>query len=251
MRQKLEQLTNKITNKNQLIGNDQLGARISTPDTKDYDYKSKVKRLKKRIIFNLATFAFFAIFILVTYYFGQNAINENESDIRNLNVKIADLTNKSGNIESRISEVKKYNKIWTSADETRKNPGNIKIAEINDKFNNVAGKYNLSSPKISIAPPETLKGSVYDNQSFEVQLVNFTIDFQSLTDRIAINFVNDFLRTIPGYVVISSLEIKKNKKEAISDADLEEIKAGKNLGLVSSKVAFSWYFLKDKPQVAK
>lgn len=253
MRQKIHnQLSNQPNSQNQPIGKDEkTNGKVSASDPSDYEYKSKVKLFKKRIIFNLSAFTFFAIFISATYFFGQNAISENESDIRNLNARIADLTNKSGDIESRINEVKKYNKIWTSADEKRKNPGKIKISDINDRFNLVAAKYNLSLPKITIAAPEALKGSAYDNESFEVQLVNCTIEFKSLTDRVAINFVNDFLGGIPGYVVISSLEIKKNKKEAISDADLAEIKAGTNLGLVSSRAAFSWYFLKDKPQATK
>lgn len=210
------------------------------------EYKAKIKRLKNRIIFNLSTSLFFLIFLIATLFYSQKSSEDNARDISDLNSKISELKNKSSNIESRVNEVKKYKQIWDKIDENKKNFSNLRIVDVNDNFNSLADKFGLASPTITMSAPEVLKDGVYNRQSLEVQLVNCTINFQSLTDRNAIDFMNVFMKTVPGYVIINNVSIKKSRKEGYSETDLVDISTGKMSRLTTTKVSFSWYFLKNK-----
>lgn len=219
---------------------------VTSPTTKNSAYVKKVSSLKHKIIFHICCFSALVIAIVMIIFYGQYAMQNSDEDIRNLNVQIADLTNKSNNIEAKISDARKYKQIWMNASQNNKDFNGIKISDISDKFKIIADQYNLSKPSISISAPETLKDGIYNRQVLDVNLVNCVANFEALTDKIAIDFINNFTSTLPGYVIISDVQIKKIKKEGYSDEDLMDISTGKISGLTSAKVDFSWYFLKLK-----
>ncbi len=212
------------------------------------EYNQKIHKFKRRIIFNACTSIFFIIFIVATVLYSGYLAENNTSDINYLNSKISELRNKSSNIESRVNDVKKYKQIWMKVSEKKKDFIGIKIVDFSNDFENLAKKYNLSVPTISLSPPEILKDSVYNRPTLEVQLVTGAITFNALTDRIAMDFVNEFTSSLPGYIVVHNISIKKSKKEGYSESELMDISVGKFSGIANTKLDFAWYSLKNKAQ---
>ncbi|MES2677038.1 MAG: hypothetical protein V4612_01815 [Pseudomonadota bacterium] len=209
-------------------------------------YDKKISHLKHKIIFNICICGALLVIIMSIIFYSQYLVTGNNEDVRNLNAQIEALRNKSANIEARVNDAKKYKQIWIESAEKKKNFDGIKISDLNDSFKNLAEKNNLSGAVINISVPEVLKEGVYNRQALDVYLVNFVLTFDALTDKIAVDFISSFLNSLPGYVVINDLSIKKNKKEGYSDEDLINISSGKINGLIAVKVNFSWYFLKRK-----
>jgi cell division protein FtsL len=213
---------------------------------KNEAYDKKASHLKHKIIICLCFSGAFLVVMIAIIFHSQRMLTINEKDVSLLNAQIGDLKNKSANVEARVSDAKKYKQIWIKADEKKKNFNGIKISDINGGFKALSDQFNLSNSSINISVPEILKDAVYSRQTLDVYLVNFVVNFDALTDKSAVDFINTFVNSFPGYVIINDFSIKKNKKGGYSDADLINISSGKFSGLISAKVSFSWYFLKHK-----
>ncbi|MCE3255865.1 MAG: hypothetical protein K0R25_1359 [Rickettsiaceae bacterium] len=208
-------------------------------------YKEKISGLKKRIItaicFVLASIA--AIIAIIAYHNISSQFYQNQ--LSDFTTQVEDLKNKVSNIETRLREVQKYKQFWIDADNKKKDfLREIKISEVRDVFDSMAAKYGIN-PSITISPPEVLQNGVYKGRVLETNVVNCTISLETPTDTIAANFIDEFLTTFTGYTIINDISVKKSKKE-YTEEDLINISMGKNTGSVSTKVSFSWYFLKYK-----
>ncbi len=214
-------------------------------------YRKKIINLKKRIIFGLSTL-FITLIVIFAFNFYDKKANENNAEqISTIEAQINDLRTKSAGTEAKINDAKKFKRLWTNASDKKKNFNGIKVADITDDFNSMAEKEDISKPLITLSVPEVLKNTTYQLETIDVNLINCTMNFEALTDRAALDFINNFISKLPGYVVINELSIKKTKKEGYSDQDLIDISNGKFPSLISSKVSFSWYFLKRKPKQIK
>lgn len=213
---------------------------------KNEAYDKKASHLKHKIILCLCFSGAFLVVIIAIIFHSQRMVTMNEKDVSLLNAQIGDLKNKSANVEARVGDAKKYKQIWIKADEKKKNFKEIKISDINVGFKALSDQFNLSKSSINISVPEILKDGVYSRPTLDVHLVNCVVNFDALTDKIAVDFINTFVESLPGYVIINDFSIKKNKKGGYSDADLINISSGNFGGLISAKVSFSWYFLKHK-----
>ncbi len=231
---------------NQLQVAEQNKSSTPAPAVKNEPYEKKISYLKHKIIFSVCFLGAFAVVMISIIFYNQHVVIRRNDDISLLNSQIENLKSKSANVEARVNDAKKYKQIWIKADGKKRNFSGIKISDINDSFKNLAEKNNIVGPVINISVPEILRDGTYNRQVLDVHLVNCVITFDALTDRIAIDFINSFLNTLPGYVVISDFSIKKIKKEGYTDEELVNISSGKITGLTSVKVNFSWYFLKHK-----
>ncbi len=220
----------------------------ATGSSKVSPYQKKINHLKKQIVFGLSVFAVIVV-IITSFNFYDTLSQENHAEeISIIETEISDLKMKISGSEEKINDTKKYKQLWISANDKKKDFNGIKIADINNNFNSLAQQYKISEPTITISVPEVLTNGIYQLQTLDANLINCNISFNALTDRLALDFINDFIDDLPGYVIINDLTIKKNKKEGYNDQELTDISNGKFPGLVSTKISFSWYFLKRKPK---
>jgi cell division protein FtsL len=226
------------------------GMREEKPDSaiQNEGYIKKIFFLKKKVVFSIIVTSIVFVGIMLMLFYRNYKIQQNNVDIKNIKSQISSLKNKSDNIEDQIKNIKKYKEIWITSESRRKDFDGIKIADFNQSFKLLTEKYKLFKPTIKISAPEILEKGVYNVQTLSVNLVNCQISFQSLTDRIAIDFINNFFTILPGYVVIEDLSMEKTKKDGYSNQDLIDISTGELKGLTETKVNFYWYFLKRKAQ---
>ncbi len=214
-------------------------------DVKSRAYQKKIIGLKSKIVFGFSIAGFLLVALLSIWFYSRNLSQKNINELNSVDKRIEDLKNESNNIEAKIKDAKKYKQVWAEVDSKKKEFDGIKISDLNEKLKNLADQYEVSAA-INISIPEILTGGAYDRQSLEVHLVNCTITLTALTDKAALDFLQSFLDTLPGYKIVSDLSIKKTKKDGYGISDLIEVSNGKSKGLVSGKVSLSWYFLKHK-----
>jgi len=214
--------------------------------------QKKTKYLKHKIlrISCIGSSLLILLTIMIVYY--QYLTKDCNEEIVLLNYKIDELRKRSNNLEARANDIKKYQQAWVRGDAKKKNFDGISIANINNIFHNLSEKYQLSESSINISVPEIVKGGIYNSQNFDVYLIKCAMDFNALTDKVAIDFINSFLDYSPtGQIIINDLSIKKTKKDGYSYSDLVNISTGQFKGLTAAKVSFSWYFLKYKTNKLK
>lgn len=214
-------------------------------------YRQKILNFKKRIIFGVSTFGVLLVFIFSFNFYDRKTQDGDSEQIASMETQINDLRNRASGTEAKINDAKKFKRLWTNASDRKKNFNGIKVVEVTNDFNSLAEKNDISKPSITLSVPEVLKNGVYQLETLDVNLINCTITFEALTDRSALDFIDSFVNSLPGYVVMSDLSIKKSKKESYNEQELVDISNGKFPNLISGKATFSWHFLKRKPKQIK
>jgi len=150
-------------------------------------------------------------------------------------------------LKSKTIEIKKYTEIYDKLSEAKKSTAGIKMDDVNAKLKTVADKYSIINPTIKVTLPETLKGGVFERKTVNVLFTTANLTFSAINDVKAFAFITEFMESLPGYIIVINLEIKKSKSYSV--AELVEISIGKAKGNVSGKVDFFWYACKPKQEV--
>ncbi|MFT6333138.1 MAG: hypothetical protein ACJAW3_001491 [Lentimonas sp.] len=208
-------------------------------------YIRKIISLRKKIALGMVISVIFLLIISAIVIYGQNKNKKNIDDVKKIKITIINLQNKASDIASRVSDVKKYKKIWLQADDGKKDFSPIKISKLNESFNNLVKKYKTTSPNISITAPQILRSGIYDRSHLSLSMVNCKIKFRSLTDGDAANLINELFTSLKGYKIVESLTIQKTPKDILDKNKLIKISRGDIKSLISTELNFYWYFLKD------
>lgn len=179
-------------------------------------------------------------------YYLMTIEEDNKKRVNKVKSKTSDIERRLEDIENEVNQTKKYKNIWKTISEKEKSTKGIKVDAMNSLLEKTAERYNISKPKIQVIIPKELTSGIFKRKTISMNLSTASLNFQSVNDTRALLFISDFINSLPGYVVINSLDITR-KSGSYSDADLISISKGKyNNSLVSVKLDFYWYAYKEK-----
>ncbi len=204
----------------------------------------KIPFLRKKIIINILALGILLLIfsVIILYNFNQkDQINQKVNKIKSETQQVKTQTIQ---LQSKLSEAKKYKELWGKITENKKSISGIKMDDINTNLEKIAAKNNIFKPAIKVTVPEILTGGIFDRSSFNVSVASANLTFESLNDVNALLFINDFFSSLPGYAVITNLDLKKARK--YEDKDFVIITSGKPFGVVSVVIDFFWYTFKGK-----
>ncbi len=203
----------------------------------------KITNLKQKIKINIiiAVFMIISIFSVAFFY---NYFNTNfQSEKLKLTDDISNIKSKISEIEGKSQENKKYKEIWKKISSKKKLNTGIKNEEVEKIRTNLAQKYFINDSKLKMNVPENLTNSVFKNETLDILYTEGELTFLSYNDVKAIQFAEEFYKSLHGYVILKNFEIKREKK--YEPKDLKEISTGKNQGHISGKIEFAWYVFKE------
>ncbi|MBP7710250.1 MAG: hypothetical protein KA100_04185 [Rickettsiales bacterium] len=205
----------------------------------------KILELRKKIVVNAITSgACLAIFAGCVFY-NIHKNDQMKKEAEAIASETSQIQAQAEEIQGKTLDIKKYIALWHNLDEKKKSTsGILKSDEIDKMLLASAIKYNISEPIIKVSFPETLSDGIFARSTITVSSSSVSISFKSLDDAKALAFVNDFTNSLPGYVVISSFDLKKDK--SYSNEELIAISSGKGSGIVSGNISFFWYAFKNK-----
>lgn len=203
----------------------------------------KIPELRKKIIINFsATGVLLAIFggIVFFYIHEKGAV---EGRVNKIKTETSTIRMQTVELESKTNEAKKYKELWKKITPNKKNTGGIKMDDVNAKLTAIAEKYTILNPSIKVTLPETLKDGIFQRRTVTVLFTTVNLTFGAVNDVKALLFINEFIESLQGYPIITSLDIRKNKDYSIQE--LIDLSSGKSTGAISGKVDFFWYVYKD------
>ena len=203
----------------------------------------KITNLKQKIKIN----AIIAVLMLISIFsvaFFYNYFDTNfQSEKLKLNDEISGIKSKISEIEGKSQENKKYKEIWKKITSKKKLSTGIKNEEVEKIRTNLAQKYLINDSKLKMNVPENLPNNVFKNETLDILYTEGELTFFSYNDVKAIQFAEEFYKSLHGYVIIKNFELKREKKYEAKD--LKEISTGKNQGHISGKIEFAWYVFKE------
>jgi hypothetical protein len=205
----------------------------------------KILILRKK---NIISFSISGVLVLICaagafYTFRQK--NTLKDKIEAIGSEASKIRSEASDLESKTTELKKYKKLWSSLTDNRKITTGIKMDDINSKLATLAEKYAITNQTIKVTLPETMKGSLFERSTITVTSATGSLNFQALNDVKALSFIEEFINSFPGYVVVTGAQIRKGDKNYTTE-DLITISTGKGVGLINAKVDFVWYAFRGK-----
>ncbi len=210
----------------------------------------KILHLRKKAIINFSISGILLIMLGAIIFYNssqkavlQSKINQTKSETSRIKAQTEEL-------QTKEAEIKKYLELWKQIEHNKKSVSGIKMDNVNTILDVVSAKYNVKNTKIKVTLPETLKEGIFNRKTVNILYTTAALEFQTVTDIAAISFVVEFINSLPGYVIIDNLEIKKSKPQ-YSEQDFVDIASGKSAGLINGKIDFFWYVYKNKETETK
>jgi hypothetical protein len=203
----------------------------------------KIDKLKKKIKYSLISIVTAVIIIsaLLVMYFYLNASFLDQYD--KIVMDIADIKNKTQEIERKTQENKKYMELWSKINANRKSLEGIKVDEINKLIANLSEKYSVSGAIFKISVPENYPSKTFQNETISIIYSIAELSFSAYHDVKALQFVDEFVKYLHGYPIITRLEFSKERDYVVKD--YFDISAGKYSAAIKGKLIFSWYVYKE------
>lgn len=205
---------------------------------------TKIKKLRRNIIINISATVILAIILGCVIFYLINRENSIKSEIQKIKVNTVGVRIRTGELESKISDTKKYKEIWKIVAENKKSDRGIKMDEVNNVLNSLTEKYNIYNSSIQVPLPEVLNSGIFSRKSLNVLHSTSTMSFDTISDVRANAFMAELMDKLPGYIIINSITIKKIK--TYSSSDLVSISSGITNPSVSVKIVFDWYVYNKK-----
>jgi hypothetical protein len=203
----------------------------------------KITNLKQKIKIN-ALIAILMFISIISVAFFYNYFDTNfQSEKSQLTDDIFSIKSKISEIESKAQENNKYKEIWKKTSSKKKLSTGIKNEEVEKIRNNLAQKYFINDSKLKMNVPENLPNNIFKNEALDILYTEGELTFLAYNDVKAIQFAEEFYKSLHGYVVFKNFEIKREKKYEAKD--LKEISTGKNQGHITGKIEFAWYVFKE------
>ncbi|MBM5783150.1 MAG: hypothetical protein FJ368_07020 [Pelagibacterales bacterium] len=205
----------------------------------------KVKEIRKKIIVNFSISTALLLVLSAIFYYKINQSAIGNKKIEQIKQQTAKIKNDTENILERVESIKRYKESWKTIPDNKKITSGIKIDEINSKLSKTAAKHEITNQKIQITLPEEMKGGIFECKTVNVVSSIVQITFNALTDTRAMLFMSELTNSLPGYIVIDKVEIRRFKK--YTEQDLFDISSGKDNGAIEAQIKFYWYSYKEKP----
>jgi hypothetical protein len=205
--------------------------------------------LRRKIIINFILLALISILLGVGIFYNFYTRTRVDEKVQKIKMDTLRIKGQGAELESKTIEIRKYTDLYNRLSENKKSVGGIKMDDINERLKVIADKYSIMDATIKVTLPETLKGGIFERNTISVLLATTNINFIAVSDVKALGFISEFMESIPGYAVITNVEIKKGKP--YTTQELIDLSTGKGKGAVTGKVDFFWYVSKAKDEPKK
>ncbi len=204
----------------------------------------KKESLNRSIIINFSFCAALAALVGFIVFFTSSQNDKANQEIIKIRSQAANMKEQVIELESQVNDAKKYKEIWKSISPRKKSTEGIKMEEVNKSLEFFAQKYAIRGQQIQILLPENLNGGPFERKTVNIIYSSGTLNFNAASDVAAFSFMKDFFDSLPGYIVITNVDLTKGRK--YTNADYVNISLGKDPEVLKVKITFAWYAYRDK-----
>lgn len=204
----------------------------------------KLEPLKKKVILSSIISAALIIATSFLAYMTSAQKDESAKTIRKIKNETRSIRDGISDLQTKEMDSEKYKKLWKSLSPGKKITTGIKIDQINATLAKVADKYSIIKPVIKVTLPEVLKDHKFKRKTINIIYTTASLKFKAASDVKALLFIDEFMKSLHGYPIITSLDISKDRE--YNNNDLVAISAGRSSGVISTKLNFVWYAYKEE-----
>jgi hypothetical protein len=202
----------------------------------------KIIDLRKKIIRNFSISGIIIALLATGLFLNTKSTDILDERLRKSKNEISEVQQKSQNLESKHLELKKYIEIWKNISSEKIDESGINMDEVNKLLSILAKKHYILKTDIKVNLPTVIKTGIFNTKKTDILFTETTLNFEAVDDANSVEFLRSFLDSLPGYYVITSLSIEKEKE--LSTQDFVSISRGVNPRIISGNIKFFWYVFK-------
>lgn len=197
------------------------------------------------MIVRLVTAAILLLSSFVSYYLLSGKAEEYERDFNQLRSAINVEESKLNKIIKQKEDFKESIRLWQRLSDNTKRREGLKIDRGQEILTQLQEEFYLNSFSSEFTLPEEL-ADIYKTDTTVVVSSNVSIKFQSITDELALSFIDTLTRELPGYTKLQNLSLKAmgDTQGVLSTEDLQKISQGEFPSLIDVNLVFKWQDLK-------
>ena len=156
---------------------------------------------------------------------------------------VAEIKNKTQEIEKKTLENKKYMEMWSKINQNKKSLDGVKVEDVNKIALNLAEKYSITNAILKISVPENYPSKIFQNETISIIYSIGELSFSAYHDVKALQFVDELMKYLHGYPILTRLEFSKERDYTVKD--YFDISVGKSNAAIKGRLIFSWYVYKE------
>jgi Tfp pilus assembly protein PilE len=200
--------------------------------------------LKKKIVRNFLVSSLLLIVLLCSIFLSSYENSILNEKVTAIDSEISKIKEEFDELQSKSADIKKYVSLWDTISESKKITNGIRLDDINSLLSKTAERYSVTDYQIKVSSiPQGVQGGIFNCKTVSVVFTKVSLTFSAVNDVKALLFVDDLFSRIPGYGIITNLDISKTKD--YSTDDLIKVSSGKG-GNIAGKVDFIWYAYRAK-----
>lgn len=174
----------------------------------------------------------------------QNAeIKKLEKKEHSFKIRSNELESRYKNFDSRKSEIKEAFSTWLKLQKRDEGFEGLRISYIQEIFDVMEEKHQLNQLDINMSKPEILSGT-YNAVNIGVQASEIRMRIKAYSDIQILFFIYDLLRSVPGYIDITSFSMKRDF--VLNNTTYLKLAEDEFFSPVSAELIFVWHELKSK-----
>lgn len=149
--------------------------------------------------------------------------------------------------KAQLSSIDEHMEAYRELDEKRDNEVyELNRAVFQDQMAALRAQYRLSELSLQLAPEQKLEMPALANNEVEAFSAEVKLTLASMTDQHVYSFVQAMQRSLPGFVKLKQMTLKRNLNFDVNV--LRQISKGDSVKMVSGDVVFDWIGLAPKPK---
>jgi hypothetical protein len=202
----------------------------------------KILQLTKTLGYWLGVYSALIVFYLILSDYLETTTNNMLNEKQQVVSETTNLKRLRIDTEAKINEVLKAKEIWHKVKSSRRD--GLKIDSIKQIIDALRVKYHLTGAiNITISAPTVIKNAI-KSESTQIVSSNVRLSVSAMTDVFVLQFLEELLATVPGYLTIISLNLDRNNT-AITEGLLDNMSRKISTPLVTMEVEFLWRDFND------
>ena len=173
---------------------------------------------KNQIIRNYAITSLLVAALIAAIFLSNYEKGIADQKILTIDSEISRINEEYNELQSKSADIKKYVSMWENIGSNKKVVSGIRLDDINTLVGRTAERYFVSDPQVNVSSiPQVVQGGIFNCKTVTVIFTKVSLTFSAVTDIKALMFIDDLFSRIPGYGIITNLEISKAKDYTTDD----------------------------------
>lgn len=207
----------------------------------------KVQQTHKRLIIELLIYLVVVVLGAAACFFMSGQLEQSKKKVERVESQVDKLKQKIRLSDVTNVEFAEAVRKWQSLSPEAKKLTGLRINDAKDMVDYFKEAYELYGVSTSFSKPQELSDKAFKKDTLSTVYSEVSVNFSSVSDAHAFNFVHALEQYFPGYIQVTSFSLSRNQD--LTQDIFYNIVAGEQIPTVTATLVFKWWDFKERKAV--